>query len=115
MRIDQTDVHMRLTENRLVIVSFQVDNIMRRCYPRIRCVSQGRKLLHLVGFLFVFVYNRQVPVRAAPFAYIPNSGSSNVSVIDVAGRKEITRIKVGQIPKRNATGIFPVIGAGGTN
>ena len=37
-------------------------------------------------------------------------------VIDVVARKEITKIKVGQIPKRNSTGIFPVIGTGtGTN
>jgi hypothetical protein len=39
-----------------------------------------------------------------------------VTVIDVPGRKVITTIKVGQIPKRNSTGIFPVIGTGtGTN
>ncbi len=39
-----------------------------------------------------------------------------VLVIDVVAKKEITKIKVGQIPKRNSTGIFPVIGTGtGTN
>jgi len=44
--------------------------------------------------------------------YVANAHDNTVSVIDVAARKEITRIKVGQIPKRNATGIFPVIGNG---
>ncbi len=48
--------------------------------------------------------------------YVANAHDNTVSVIDVAARKEITRIKVGQIPKRNATGVFPVIGTGtGTN
>jgi YVTN family beta-propeller protein len=48
--------------------------------------------------------------------YVANAHDNNVSVIDVAARKEITKIKVGQIPKRNSTGIFPVIGTGtGTN
>jgi YVTN family beta-propeller protein len=44
--------------------------------------------------------------------YVANAHDNTVSVIDVAARKEITRIKVGQIPKRNATGIFPVLGTG---
>jgi len=44
--------------------------------------------------------------------YVANAHDNTVSVIDVQARKEITRIKVGQIPKRNATGIFPVIGNG---
>jgi hypothetical protein len=30
-------------------------------------------------------------------------------VIDVAARKELTRIKVGQVPKRNITAILPAI------
>jgi YVTN family beta-propeller protein len=30
-----------------------------------------------------------------------------VSVVDVAGRKEIAKIKVGQVPKRNITAIIP--------
>jgi YVTN family beta-propeller protein len=44
--------------------------------------------------------------------YVANAHDNTVSVIDVAARKEITRIKVGQIPKRNSTGIFPVLGTG---
>jgi len=48
--------------------------------------------------------------------YVANAHDNNVSVIDLVARKEITKIKVGQIPKRNATGVFPVIGTGtGTN
>jgi YVTN family beta-propeller protein len=44
--------------------------------------------------------------------YVANAHDNTVSVIDVAARKEITRIKVGQIPKRNATGIFPTLPSG---
>jgi YVTN family beta-propeller protein len=39
--------------------------------------------------------------------YVANANDNTVSVIDVAARKEITRIKVGQIPKRNITAILP--------
>jgi YVTN family beta-propeller protein len=39
--------------------------------------------------------------------YVANAGSNSVSVIDVATRKEITQIKVGQVPKRNITAILP--------
>jgi YVTN family beta-propeller protein len=42
--------------------------------------------------------------------YVANAHDNNVSVLDLVARKEITKIKVGQIPKRNATGIFPVLG-----
>jgi len=39
--------------------------------------------------------------------YIANAGSNNVSVIDIATRKEVTRIPVGQVPKRNITAVLP--------
>ncbi len=39
-------------------------------------------------------------------AYVANAGSNSVSVIDIAGRKEITQIPVGQVPKRNSTAIL---------
>jgi YVTN family beta-propeller protein len=42
--------------------------------------------------------------------YVANADENTVSVVDVAARKEITKIKVGQIPKRNTTGIFPALG-----
>src|SRR5438445_210029 len=35
--------------------------------------------------------------------YVANAGSNSVSVVDVASRKEVTRIPVGQVPKRNIT------------
>ncbi|MDR2214524.1 MAG: beta-propeller fold lactonase family protein [Nevskiaceae bacterium] len=41
------------------------------------------------------------------FAYAANGGSDNVSVIDIAARKELTRIPVGKAPKRNITAILP--------
>ncbi len=40
-------------------------------------------------------------------AYVANAGSNSVSVIDIAARKEITQIPVGQVPKRNSTAILP--------
>ncbi len=40
-------------------------------------------------------------------AYVANAGSNSVSVIDIRARKEITRIPVGQVPKRNITAVLP--------
>ena len=39
--------------------------------------------------------------------YVANAGSNSVSVVDVATRKEITQIPVGQVPKRNITAVLP--------
>ncbi len=39
-------------------------------------------------------------------AYVANAGSNNVSVIDLAGLREITKIAVGQVPKRNITAML---------
>jgi YVTN family beta-propeller protein len=39
--------------------------------------------------------------------YVANAGSNSVSVIDTAARKEIARIPVGQVPKRNITAVLP--------
>jgi len=39
--------------------------------------------------------------------YVANAGSNSVSAIDIATRKEITRIPVGQVPKRNITAVLP--------
>jgi YVTN family beta-propeller protein len=40
-------------------------------------------------------------------AYVANAGSNSVSVIDIATRKEVATIPVGQVPKRNATLVVP--------
>ena len=40
-------------------------------------------------------------------AYVANAGSNSVSVIDIKTMKEIIRIPVGEVPKRNITAIFP--------
>jgi YVTN family beta-propeller protein len=40
--------------------------------------------------------------------YVANAHSNFVSVIDVAARKEIAQIKVGQVPKRNITALLPL-------
>ncbi|MDH3419166.1 MAG: beta-propeller fold lactonase family protein [Gammaproteobacteria bacterium] len=40
-------------------------------------------------------------------AYVANAGSNDVSVVDIHGRREITRIPVGQVPKRNITAMMP--------
>ena len=39
--------------------------------------------------------------------YVANAGSNSVSVVDVAARREVTRIPVGQVPKRNVTVVLP--------
>jgi len=41
------------------------------------------------------------------FAYVANAGSNNVSVVDLVALKEVTRIPVGQVPKRNITAVLP--------
>ncbi len=41
------------------------------------------------------------------FAYVANAGSNNVSVVDIQALKEVTRIPVGQVPKRNITAMLP--------
>ena len=39
--------------------------------------------------------------------YVACAGSNYVSVVDVQAIKEVTRILVGQVPKRNITAVFP--------
>src|SRR6478672_4758069 len=39
--------------------------------------------------------------------YVANAGSNSVSVVDVASRKELLQIPVGQVPKRNTTAVLP--------
>jgi YVTN family beta-propeller protein len=39
--------------------------------------------------------------------YVANAGSNSVSVVDVAARREIAQIPVGQVPKRNITAVLP--------
>ena len=41
-------------------------------------------------------------------AYVANAGSNSVSVIDIKSMKEVTRIPVGQVPKRNTTAMLQV-------
>ncbi|HWY47193.1 MAG TPA: beta-propeller fold lactonase family protein, partial [Bryobacteraceae bacterium] len=40
-------------------------------------------------------------------AYVANAGSNSVSVVDIRSMKEVTRIPVGQAPKRNTTAVLP--------
>jgi YVTN family beta-propeller protein len=37
--------------------------------------------------------------------YVANAGSNSVSAVDIASRKEVARIPVGQVPKRNVTAV----------
>lgn len=39
--------------------------------------------------------------------YVANAGSNSVSVVDVATRRELVQIPVGQVPKRNITAVLP--------
>jgi YVTN family beta-propeller protein len=38
--------------------------------------------------------------------YVANAGSNSVSVVDLATRKEVGRVPVGQVPKRNITAVW---------
>jgi len=40
-------------------------------------------------------------------AYIANAASNSVSVVDLKSMKEVVRIPVGQVPKRNITAVLP--------
>jgi YVTN family beta-propeller protein len=40
-------------------------------------------------------------------AYVANAASNSVSVVDIKTMKEITRIPVGEVPKRNITAVLP--------
>ena len=42
------------------------------------------------------------------FVYVANAASNSVSAVDIASRKEVARIKVGQVPKRVITAVVPV-------
>jgi YVTN family beta-propeller protein len=39
--------------------------------------------------------------------YVANAGSNSVSVVDIATRKEVAQVPVGQVPKRNITARLP--------
>src|SRR5579863_7515722 len=39
--------------------------------------------------------------------YVANSGANSVSAIDILARREVARIPVGQVPKRNGTVVIP--------
>jgi YVTN family beta-propeller protein len=40
-------------------------------------------------------------------AYVANATSNSVSVVEIRSLKEVTRIPVGQVPKRNITAVLP--------
>ena len=40
-------------------------------------------------------------------AYVANAASNSVSVVDIQAMREITKIPVGQVPKRNITALLP--------
>ena len=40
-------------------------------------------------------------------AYVANPVTNDVSVVDIKSMKEVTRIPVGQVPKRNITAMLP--------
>jgi YVTN family beta-propeller protein len=40
-------------------------------------------------------------------AYVANAASNSVSVVDLKAMKEVMKIPVGQVPKRNITAVLP--------
>ena len=39
--------------------------------------------------------------------YVANAGANSVSVVDIATRKELSKVPLGQVPKRNTTALMP--------
>ena len=62
--------------------------------------------LKLVGSVDVGVAPDWVTLNGTT-AYVANAGSNNVSVVDMSALREVTRIPVGQVPKRNITAMLP--------
>jgi YVTN family beta-propeller protein len=59
-----------------------------------------------------FVKTGKVPDRITftpdgKLIYVANSGANSVSAIDTVARKEVARIPVGEVPKRNGTVVVP--------
>jgi YVTN family beta-propeller protein len=64
--------------------------------------------LKLLGGVYVGVAPDWVTLTPdGKTAYVANAGSNDVSVIDMVGLREVTRIPVGQVPKRNITAMLP--------
>jgi YVTN family beta-propeller protein len=64
--------------------------------------------LKLLGGVYVGVAPDWVTLTPdGKTAYVANAGSNDVSVIDMIGLREVTRIPVGQVPKRNITAMLP--------
>ena len=67
---------------------------------------KGRKVEEAIALL------RFLPRKGARILYrvlhsaVANAGQNSVSVIDLASKKEITRIPVGEVPKRNITAVY---------
>jgi YVTN family beta-propeller protein len=62
--------------------------------------------LKLVGSVDVGVAPDWVTLNGTT-AYVANAGSNSVSVVDMSALREVTRIPVGQVPKRNITAMLP--------
>ena len=45
--------------------------------------------------------------RGGKVLYVANANRNSVSVIDIKSMKEVVRIPVGQVPKRNITALLP--------
>jgi DNA-binding beta-propeller fold protein YncE len=56
-----------------------------------KCKKRGNKgnLVICLGVLMLFGLESYATIDAAPFAYIPNSGYNNVSVIDTVTNREL--------------------------
>lgn len=63
----------------------------------------------LLGSVFVGQHPEWITFTPdGKLAYIAAAGDNSVTVVDVAERKEVARIPVGQVPKRNATAMLQI-------
>jgi YVTN family beta-propeller protein len=79
----------------------------RKSYESTKILSWRGVLSLAIGLCFLMTVGftvQQPPLQMT--AYVANAGSNSVSVVDIKTMKEITRISVGQVPKRNTTAML---------
>jgi YVTN family beta-propeller protein len=86
-------------DGKLLLVNSRVNNMMYSySLPDLKCV--GAAELGGMGAAWLTL------TPDGKTAYVANAVTNNVSVVDIKSMKEIARIPVGFVPKRNTTGIF---------
>ena len=92
--------------------------ITHKEYPLLRDHFLGSCIRAGILCLAFAIYQMPGAAHAAPFAYVTNAGSGNVSVIDMATNTVITTVTVGLTPEQVAVtlnGLFAYVANSGSN